>query len=179
MTDLYFDWLVGIVCDPKHKIKNYYSLLHHLYLTEFTWIIDRDENRAAYGLDLRKEYEYQTGDIYGYGEIDELLNGSCSLLEMLVALAIQCEDIMFDGTNRTNKWFWIMLENMAIDDCTEQDYDSNYVDDRIDILLNRTYERNGRGGLFYIRNCKEDLRKVEIWYQCSWFLDTLYERGQK
>ena len=37
----------------------------------------------------------------------------------------------------------------------------------------REYAPDGRGGLFTIRNCEEDLRKVEIWYQLCWYLDTI------
>ena len=45
-------------------------------------------------------------------------------------------------------------------------------DDVIKRFLDRDYEPNGKGGLFTIKNCRQDLRKVEIWYQLCWYLDS-------
>ena len=39
--------------------------------------------------------------------------------------------------------------------------------------MNREYEPNGKGGLFTIRGCEEDLTEVEIWYQLNWYLNTI------
>ena len=55
----------------------------------------------------------------------------------------------------------------------DERYDRRYVDTVISRFLNRDYEPNGRGGLFTVRNRKEDLREVEIWYQLQWFLDNI------
>ena len=56
---------------------------------------------------------------------------------------------------------------------TDDRYDEGYALEKIYIFLNREYEPNGKGGLFFIRNCKEDLRNVEIWAQLCWYLDTI------
>ena len=48
-------------------------------------------------------------------------------------------------------------------------FDERYVDEVIDIFLNREYAENGEGGLFTV-NGYEDMRTVEIWYQMCWYL---------
>ena len=55
--------------------------------------------------------------------------------------------------------------------------DARFDRDRVEYViakfLNRDYEADGRGGLFRIRNCKYDLRNVEIWTQMLYFLDSI------
>ena len=52
-------------------------------------------------------------------------------------------------------------------------FDKQYVTKVIGRFLNREYEPNGKGGLFIINNCNDDLRDVEIWYQLCWYLDSI------
>ena len=52
-------------------------------------------------------------------------------------------------------------------------FDKKYATYVINRFLNREYESNGKGGLFTINNCDEDLRNVEIWYQLCWYLDSI------
>jgi hypothetical protein len=113
-----------------------------------------------------------------YNDISEsFLNiGPCSILEMMVALAIRCEEeIMYDPDigDRTAQWFWCMIANLGLGGITDDVYDRAYVDDILIRLLYREYEPDGRGGLFRIRNCEYDLREVEIWCQMLWYLNTI------
>ena len=43
-------------------------------------------------------------------------------------------------------------------------------------FLERRYRRDGRGGLFYVKGCKKDLRSIEIWYQMNLYMSCLIER---
>ena len=56
---------------------------------------------------------------------------------------------------------------------SDNHYDETYVDEVITRFLDRDYQPNGKGGLFTIRHCDDDLREVEIWYQLCWYLDTI------
>ena len=101
-------------------------------------------------------------------------NAPCSVLEMMVALAIRCEETIMDNPaygDRTAQWFWGMIRTLGLYSMTDDRFDQEYVDMVIDRFLNRDYEPNGEGGLFKINNCKYDLRKIEIWYQLCWYLD--------
>ena len=73
--------------------------------------------------------------------------------------------------DRTAQWFWRMMSNLGLGLMTDDIYDRGLVKHKLDIFLHREYEPDGKGGLFYIRDCAEDLRKVEIWAQLCWYLD--------
>ena len=95
---------------------------------------------------------------------------------MMTALAVRCEEhIMTDPDvgNRTGQWFWQMITNLGLVDMTDSKFDRKYVDLVIQRFLDRTYEPDGKGGLFTIEHCPYDLRTVEIWYQLCWYLDKL------
>ena len=163
----YFEWLYNLV----HGIQ-YRRLLIELHSIEFRYSIRMDENRADDGVRLRYRYAIQKG----CEEYVDYLNGPCSVLEMMVALSIRCEeDIMDDPSygDRTGQWFWHMIVNLGLGSMTDDRFDKRYVRERIDIFLEREYEPNGKGGLVTIKNCKHDLRTVEIWYQLNLYLDSI------
>ena len=102
------------------------------------------------------------------------ITGPCSVLEMMIALAIRCEETIMDNPlygDRTAQWFWRMMSNLGLGLMTDDIYDRDLVKQKIDRFLNREYDPDGKGGLFYIRGCAEDLRNVEIWAQLCWYLD--------
>lgn len=164
----YKQWLYDIVCrDIFSRSISYDRLLSYLSHREFTTIIPNDINRAEDGIDLRIRYEMITGEYINR-------NAPCSVLEMMVALAIRCEETIMDNPaygDRTAQWFWGMIRTLGLYSMTDDRFDQEYVDMVIDRFLNRDYEPNGEGGLFKINNCKYDLRKIEIWYQLCWYLD--------
>ena len=75
--------------------------------------------------------------------------------------------------DRTGQWCWGMITNLGLGSMTDDRFDSEYVEEKIDRFLNREYEPNGKGGLFTVKNRDCDMRKVEIWYQLCYFLDTI------
>lgn len=171
MSDVYFNWLYDLVCHGRYsKDISFRKLLGYLYKTEFTYIIPMDENRAKDGIALRKRFSYD----YDIADIGPKEYSPCSVLEMMIALSIRCEeDIMYDPNvgDRTEQWFWEMIVNLGLGGMMDDIFDVEHVEYIVDRFLNREYEPNGRGGLFFIRNCKYDLRRVEIWYQLCWYLD--------
>ena len=170
----YFNWLYDLVCKDRFGDNiSYRKLLYHLHSKEFRWIIDKDENRAYDGLDLRYRFACEYSDI---DNADLYIDGPCSVLEMIIALAIICEEsYMDDGAigDRTQQWFWKMIGNLGLGSMYDWQYDEYIVDDIIERFLDRDYEPNGLGGLFVIRNCNYDLRTVEIWHQFCWYLDSI------
>jgi hypothetical protein len=142
-----------------------------LHDIEFRYLIPKDENRAEDGISLR----YRFSRLYDYVDYDDL-DGPCTVLEMMVALAIRCEeDIMDDANlgNRTKQWFWNMIVSLGLGSMTDSRFDERRVDNIIERFLDRDYEPDGRGGLFTVRHCDYDLRDVEIWYQMCWYLDSI------
>ena len=175
----YFDWMFDIVCaDMFAKDISYRKLLIYLHSTKFRYSIRRDSNRADDGISLRyrfalsKHYdETLDHDIYYY------INEDCSIFEMMLALAIRCEEIMDDTAygDRTRQWFWEMIVNLGLGSMTDDQFDKQYAESVIETFLNREYEPDGRGGLFTVRNCDHDLRNVEIWFQLCYYLDSIIQ----
>ena len=173
INDEYFDWLCEVV-DSKRFSKHvsYRKLLMHLHNIEFTWFIPYDDNRADDGIMLRRKYALARHD----EELSDYISGPCSVLEMMAALAIRCEESIMDDTlfgNRTGQWFWGMIRNLGLSPMNDSNFDAEFVDDVIARFLNREYEPDGKGGLFTIKNCDHDLRTVEIWRQLSWYLGSI------
>jgi hypothetical protein len=51
-------------------------------------------------------------------------------------------------------------------------YREDTIQDVLDTIIFRTYKYDGRGGLFPLREGKEDQRRVELWYQmCAYILE--------
>ena len=175
----YFEWLYNYVCDGKFSKRNSFrKLLMKLHSVEFTYIIPRDVNRADHGANMRYRFVISHGHEYEdiYDDIMDALDGPCSVLEMIIALAIRCEETIMDDPNvgdRTGQWFWGMITNLGLGSMTDERFDRDYVERVIDIFLNREYEPDGKGGLFTIRHCDQDLRDVEIWHQLCWYLDSI------
>ena len=174
LHDEYFEWL----CDKVSGCRNnsrYTQLFEYLFNKEFTYILDMDENRFKDGIELRYRFAYEEN--YSDDDISNSFRREpCSVLEMMVALAVRCEDhIMEDAEfgNRTGVWFWDMLTNLGIDQACDGNFSVYEVDDIIERFLNREYEPDGRGGLFTVKNCEYDLRDIEIWYQLHLYLSTI------
>lgn len=176
----YYNWLLSNVDEYDHPIDNYSSLLESLYSTQFYWLIDMDENRALDGMELRDKFALSYGlDVDEFTEymIDNnaCLDGSCSVLEMMIALAIRCdEEIMQDSNGCISDWFWIMIVNLNLENQDNEYFDIHYVDDVLETWMSRKYKRNGEGNIFYSDIRRKDFRKAEIWYQMNWYLSDHY-----
>lgn len=128
MGKKYLDWLCEFVCDKRSR-RAFSKLLYTLYLTDFDAVLDRDENRIVDGLALRPRFLSEK-------KIDPKMEShifgekKCSVLELMVALAIRCEDNLMqnpDIGDRTSKWFWVMLHSLGLDNMTDNTYDENKV----------------------------------------------------
>ena len=173
INDDYFEWLCSII--DIHRFSrhvSYRKLLVHLHNIEFTWTIPLDDNRADDGIQLRRRYAISQHDM----SLSEYISGPCSVLEMMIALAIRCEESIMDDAqlgDRTGQWFWGMIHSLGLTPMINSEFDVDYIDDVIARFLNRDYEPDGKGGLFTVKNCDCDMRKFEIWRQLSWYLGSI------
>ena len=166
----YFDWMYDKVCGERFPNGvSYRKLLTLLHDTEFVYSISRDANRAEDGINLRYRFSYETKYDNSY------LYGPCSVLEMILGVAMRCEEIMDDPIigDRIGQWLWDMIINLGLGSMDDTRFDRPYVNSVVKKFLKRDYEPNGQGGLFTIKRCKDDLRDVEIWYQMCWYLDSI------
>lgn len=173
----YFAWLYDIVCENRHiDGVSYKKLLRQLHDTEFTYLMSRDENRAESGMDLRYRFAITEGYEHVADQVLGDLEAPCSILEMMVALALTCEENIMDDPaygNRTGQWFWSMIVSLGLSRFNDNRYDRRLVDSILTRFLNRDYDKNGKGGLFTIRGCTDDLRDLEIWDQMCRYIDSI------
>ena len=170
LSNEYFNWMLRIVDG-----QNYTLLLKQLHATEFIFTIGLDGNRAEDGVDLRyrfgRERNYPDSMIATY--LDTI---PCSILEMMVALSIRCEEHIMEDTHvgdRTSRWFWSMIDSLGLSDMSDRTYNYRYTMNVINDFLNHNYKRNGEGGIFTVEDCKIDMRSIEIWYQMFEYLRTI------
>lgn len=178
VTD-YLNWMYNLVetdTSRKHSFKKLFQSLHDI---EFVPMVELDANRASDGINMRWYYEYDH-HIETCALQTILQDRPCSVLEMLIGLALRLEAIMDDPDkgNQVGRWFWDMLGNMGLSRMFDSHYDHNYICESVDRLINRTYEPDGNGGPFVLTHCAHDLRNVELWYQAIWYLDEIIERGE-
>lgn len=168
----YFQWLLKQVYDEQSGTYSYYTLLSHLHMTQYRWTIDLDANRAADGIDLRKQFAYEHN--IDYTDIDAAVYcGPCSVLEMLVALSIKIEDILSNPAygRRTGLWFWSMITSLGLAHLTDGQFDIVTMRENLRRFFENKYWPNGVGGLFTINGCKVDLTGVDIYTQMYWYIN--------
>lgn len=131
-----------------------------LFNYEFKWFCDNDDNRNQDALDLRE----RVGSLY---DVEVPISSPASCLEILVALAERMNG-EFDFKTAA-EWFLIMLDNLSL-----LEYSKTSERVKIGIWLNRHFNPDGYGGLFPLKDPKEDQRKVEIWYQMYAYIEENY-----
>jgi hypothetical protein len=170
LDELYFEWLAVQVVNTRLRARTQtnWNVLRKLYSTEFLWRIRNDDNRVADGLELRSEFLEERVDL----EVDPVwFTQGCSFLEMLIALSRR---LTFETEGVSSaEWFWQMLDNVGLH-VSDRDFESQrmeiFTDQVLQALNNRTYNPNGRGGLFPLNDAQVDQTQVEIWYQMNYYL---------
>lgn len=168
ISDGYLNWLMDKISDTE----GYSKLFKALASREFIWTVQYDDNRAKDGLVLREKYCNETGKLSG------LEGAGCTVLEMMIGLSIRVgEEILWDGeTDYISIIFWEMIHNLRLNTETDNNFYDEYVEDRIDIFLNREYDIDGEGALFrpshFYSQIPKKWAKLEIWYQMqNWLND--------
>lgn len=175
----YFDWLCSYV-DLDEETSPYYNLCEMLFDRDFDIVIDRDENRVADGYALRDEYL----DSLPLVEDISMPEKPCSVFEVMIGLARRMafevdEDSHDEWSQETvSNLFFELLGNLGLLDLTDDDWDeypsAHIVNDTLDILLDRSYDPDGGGGLFPLSKPPGDQRDVELWYQMQSYLGENY-----
>ena len=161
----YFEWLISQI--SVNGRRTYNELFERMYNVEFVWTVPHDGNRVQDGLDLRTEFFYE---VVGrkYRKRDLTLEG-VSVLEVLVSLSRR---VAFTAGGDSYSWAWRLIKNLRLhkisDPLTEQK--ANKIDEILEDLIWRTYQRDGQGGFFPLKRTAEDQTKVEIWYQMNAYI---------
>lgn len=171
IDDAYLEWLYGQVgsVEVTNPLKSFWKILRQLYTKEFVWFIPNDDNRAEDGRDLRNEFLEQANiELYD----PHWLDLGCSMLELLIGLSRR---LSFEAEREPRTWFWVLMENIGLHRHNDHDpYSVEEVDEILERVIWRTYNANGKGGLFPLKRASENQTRVELWYQMSAYL---LERG--
>jgi hypothetical protein len=169
MEKSYIDWLLQKIDNPRNQ--DYEDLFAILWEQEFYSLVDNDSNRAEDGLSLRKMWERKTRQ--------RLILGPPRVLEVLIYLAMRARDVLYDGdfTISVDALFWEFLTNLGLDFYNNKKFEGyTHDDNRLDVIdildkwLKREFQRNGKGGVFPLKNPKKDQRDEELWYQMNYYL---------
>lgn len=173
LIEEYFDWIYSTATSGIDIRPSYTKLFRKLFSTPFNYILAMDGNRYDDGIDLRYRFGYERG----YSEMliaNYLDDRPCSVLEMMFALALRCEEHIMANPeigNRVSIWFWDMIKSLGADAYWNSKYSEKDVNYILERFLNRQYDKNGRGGLFTINKKRYDMRTTEIWEQAMWYLN--------
>lgn len=173
MDDLWYEYLEFLIwrCNLR-KYTKYRQLFEVLHNMEYTWVLDRDENRAEDGRDLRDEYE-------GFDDLilDEVYKRPCSVLEMMLALSIAADDnIIGDPSEEHPEVFFLeMLKNLGLTEIHMRRDSENEIKRVIRRWLDRKFEKNGVGSPFPVYTDQRDQRKMEIWDQVNNYIFENYD----
>lgn len=170
----YYLWLldkIHIRDHPHHEM-----MVEYLYDYPYRWRVEDDRNRAVDGMELRDRFEMETGwPISEYKEVG--LNVPCSVLEMLVGLAMRIEDdIMYDPEHgeRTHIWFWMMAENLGLTKATDDEieFGDRFGVPYLDYLLDSWMSGNVQKAEIFPQKVGKNHQKVEgIWQKTMNFLN--------
>ena len=158
LDGMYLSWLYSQIEREDDHI--FSSLIEHMFRTKFDWFIENDDNRAKDGIQLRRRFAFEVDRVDPELEWFEY---ECSFLEMAIA---QAKRLSFQVDEDLPNSFWHIMRNIGIDNSfDDQNIDHDVVEDILNRVIWRHYDRNGEGGFFPRHNPREDQRQVELLYQ--------------
>lgn len=157
----YDEWLESLIRLRDH-IHSDYTIIKSLR-RPFIISMDKDENRAKDGLELRRDYER----IYGA----PAPHGDCSVLEVLIGLAKRMAwttSKSYDEEEDTVFWFWTLIDNLELSANQERN------EDILMKWMTRKFKTNGKGSPFPLHFCDKNQKNTELWYQMQSYLKENY-----
>lgn len=164
----YIEWLCKErLLLEKDEMQTYFKLFDCMLNIDFCSGHPNDVRRENEGLNLREDFEYETG-LYLEG-----LSPRCSFLEMLVALAYRCERQLMRSSyygDRTSKWFFDMVHSLGLGKFTSSNWSSRSKENVIRICEDAM---DRKISLFDYRNANENINE-EIWKQLCCYINEKY-----
>ena len=161
----YHDWLLDVIAIDSPPAENHNeltdSIIEMMWNIPFRPLMELDENRISDVYNIR--------DIYGWDYVSK----EPSVLEILVTMAINCEDEIMTNDeygNRTYIWFWSMYDNLGLDQVESLEEAEDIIFD----FMDRSYDSQGHGSIFYTRYHNRDFRELDLWWQMQMWLTENY-----
>lgn len=148
----------------------YGQLLAILWRTEFVAEYEQDIDRMKDTKSLRDEFiSSLTTENEDYLKLQKM---PIKLIEVMIALSIRINDIISLDDN-VPKYFWEMIASMEMQKLDDSNYNASSAQKHIDVLLGHKYRRNGRGGLFFIKDIGPEYNApgLDIWTQAMAYIN--------
>jgi len=182
IQELYLRWLEEFVVASNYKGKSYIKLCNLLMKLPFIWSpeIPLDENRKYDVQSLLRDLYIQSQSDWYRLEEDEILdfpNVPVSFLELIISLAMRIDmDFMREVNDVDNSrvYFWVIIKNLGFLKYDDESWTEDSIIEivnRVNIVQDRKYDFNGNGGLFPLKEAKNDQRNVQIWNQLCNFVN--------
>ena len=166
-------WLNNKV--PSEVSSAYNQLLAFLWRTEVDieklGYIESDLNRLESAKNLRDEFA-GTISIENQDYLT-LKKMPVKLIELMISLAGDVSDIVgFDDC--TSKYFWEMVASLELNKLDDGNWNISSAQRHVDIFQEHRYKRNGRGGLFFIKDIGPEYNatKLDLWSQANAWLNS-------
>lgn len=163
LDDEYLDWIYGQIGLQQENVYHFH-LLRQLYSTEFIMLIPNDDNRIRDGLILRKQFVSTGRMVKAERHWYEM---GCSVLEMMIGVS---QHLSFNENGSVGEWFWHLIDNLGLTRYHDGNWNGRRVQRIVEDLVWRRYREDGKGGLFPLRNPREDQTLVEIWFQMEAYI---------
>lgn len=180
LSELYLKWLLRLINADSYKEKSYIKLCSLLNKVPFKPVIKLDENRLSDVQSLLREtYIQSQSDWYRINADEETIEFSkwpVSFLELIISLAMRIDlDFMreINEVDNTRIYFWILVRNLGFLEYDDEHWGEDAIIsivNRLNIVQDRKYDFDGKGGLFPLENSEVDQRNVQIWNQLCQFV---------
>lgn len=180
LSELYLKWLLRLINADNYKEKSYVKLCSLLNKVPFKPVIKLDENRLSDVQSLLREtYIQSQSDWYRINADEETIEFSkwpVSFLELIISLAMRIDlDFMreINEVDNTRIYFWILVRNLGFLEYDDEHWGEDAIIsivNRLNIVQDRKYDFDGKGGLFPLENSEVDQRNVQIWNQLCQFV---------
>nr|DAQ77805.1 MAG TPA: hypothetical protein [Caudoviricetes sp.] len=164
----YFDWLLNDVINVGDD--GYTKLYREMNTIRYSYRIAMDANREGDALELRGDYEY-----YNHTSCDAPFQGSiASFLEFLISVIVRVDNDLGLQLTRA-EWMHRFIQAMDLQSYTDSYFEAvGDVSEPIRLLIDRTMKRKynadgSNGGLFVIKGCDKDLRRMQLFDQWTLF----------
>lgn len=166
LKESYFRWLYSKVLHSGR----YEGLMNELYMYDYIYRLPMDANRGECGTELR----YRFGDEANIPQsviASDLDIRPCSMLEMMVALALHISDVILDDgeVNRANIIFSVMLDSLGLEEYTDYEYCPEVAQ-----IIRKRLDAFTEGTKFLFPTYGQDMRGVDIWTQMHMYLQRRY-----
>lgn len=164
-------WLNNKVQSPSRPLEPYSQIIAFLFRAPFEANYPGDDNRIGDIIQLRGRF----GDKSKIGNVEylELMQMEPTILELMISLALRMNE-MSDNVDVPG-YFWDMMVSLGLNNMDDTNFNFSDASKIIDTFTNRTYQKNGKGGLFWAKKLNDnyDAPHTDLWTQSQVYLNSL------